>query len=201
MQKEWRHTFPKTLVDASFCWRVDVIFVSCHGIFLAIFDKNSVAHPYQTGSGFAMHFMLGVLFQPISPPKRCSSWFSRNLSLVMCFMPCGPCVANPKNYNEEASHTVDGRNPAPADIVNIPLFTGCYTSQVVQDFFHQQYQFWWLVMLVCGDYEVLILKTPTMKWFPSTYLGIYMPKFFIMSKKTKLFRYLKIEVLTSISCR
>ena len=27
--------------------------------------------------------------------------------------------------------TVDGRNPAP--------FTGFYTSQVVQDFFHQQY--------------------------------------------------------------
>ena len=27
--------------------------------------------------------------------------------------------------------TVDGRNPAPADMVNIPLFTGFYTSQVV----------------------------------------------------------------------
>ena len=35
--------------------------------------------------------------------------------------------------------TVDGRNPAPVDMVNIPLFTGFYTSQVVQDFFHQQY--------------------------------------------------------------
>ena len=34
--------------------------------------------------------------------------------------------------------TVDGRNPAPADMVNIPLFTGFDTSQVVQDFFHQQ---------------------------------------------------------------
>ena len=31
--------------------------------------------------------------------------------------------------------TVDGRNPAPVD----RLFTRCYTSQVVQDFFHQQY--------------------------------------------------------------
>ena len=28
---------------------------------------------------------------------------------------------------------------APVDMVNIPLFTGFYTSQVVQDFFHQQY--------------------------------------------------------------
>ena len=33
-------------------------------------------------------------------------------------------------------HTVDGRNPANKFI---PLFTGIYTSQVVQDFFHQQY--------------------------------------------------------------
>jgi len=35
-------------------------------------------------------------------------------------------------------HTVDGRNPAPVDMVDIPLFTGFYTSQVVQDFFHRQ---------------------------------------------------------------
>ena len=43
-------------------------------------------------------------------------------------------------------HTVDGRNSAPVDIMeNIPLFTGFYTSNVVQDFFHQQYvhpSFW-----------------------------------------------------------
>ena len=38
--------------------------------------------------------------------------------------------------------TVDGRNPAPADMVNIPLFTWFYTSQVVQDFVHQQYFCW-----------------------------------------------------------
>ena len=36
-------------------------------------------------------------------------------------------------------HTVDGRNHAPVDMENLPLFTGVYTSQVVQDFFHQQY--------------------------------------------------------------
>ena len=34
--------------------------------------------------------------------------------------------------------TVDG-SPAPVDMVNIPLFTGFHTCQVVQDFFHQQY--------------------------------------------------------------
>ena len=35
--------------------------------------------------------------------------------------------------------TVDGGNPAPVDMLNIPLFTRFHTSQVVQDFFHQQY--------------------------------------------------------------
>ena len=35
--------------------------------------------------------------------------------------------------------TVDGSNPAPVDMVNIPLFTGFHTCWVVQDFIHQQY--------------------------------------------------------------
>jgi len=34
--------------------------------------------------------------------------------------------------------SVDGQNPAPVDMVNIPLITRLYTSKVVQDFFHQQ---------------------------------------------------------------
>ena len=34
---------------------------------------------------------------------------------------------------------VDGRNPPPVDMENIPLLTRFYTFQVVQDFFHQQY--------------------------------------------------------------
>ena len=33
--------------------------------------------------------------------------------------------------------TVDGRNPAPVDVVNIPVFIGLYT--MVQDFFHQHF--------------------------------------------------------------
>ncbi len=36
------------------------------------------------------------------------------------------------------SETVDGRSPAPVDRWFTPLFTRFYTSQVVQDFFHQQ---------------------------------------------------------------
>ena len=35
--------------------------------------------------------------------------------------------------------TVDGRNPAPVDRSFIQLFTGFFASQVVQDFFHQQF--------------------------------------------------------------
>ena len=42
-------------------------------------------------------------------------------------------------YWETYIHTVDGQNPAPPRMMNIPLFIGFYTSQVVQDFFHQQY--------------------------------------------------------------
>ena len=39
---------------------------------------------------------------------------------------------------ESMQHTV-GRNPPPVDTVNTQLFTRFYTSQVVQDLFHQQY--------------------------------------------------------------
>ena len=44
--------------------------------------------------------------------------------------------------------TVDGRNPAPVEVgsLSIPLFTGFLTSQVVRDFFHQQYE--WMVGVV-----------------------------------------------------
>ena len=44
------------------------------------------------------------------------------------------------NYDVNDPDTVDARNLAPVDLVNIPLFTCFYTSQVVVwDFFHQQY--------------------------------------------------------------
>ena len=38
--------------------------------------------------------------------------------------------------------TVDGSEirRAPVDMVNNPLFAGFYTSEVMQDFFHQQYR-------------------------------------------------------------
>ena len=51
---------------------------------------------------------------------------------------------------------VDGRNPAPVDMINIPLFRGFHICWVVQDFFHQQY-------ITCLDlfihfYSMLICK-------------------------------------------
>ena len=39
------------------------------------------------------------------------------------------------NFFQTEEATFDGRNPAPVDMVNIPLLTGFHTSLVVQDFF------------------------------------------------------------------
>jgi len=51
-----------------------------------------------------------------------------------------PLLGDKHRNREICGNTVDGRNPAPVDMVNIPLFTAFYTSQVVVgDFFHQQY--------------------------------------------------------------
>ena len=51
--------------------------------------------------------------------------------------------------------TVDGRNPAPVDMVSIPLSTWFYTSQVVQDFFHQQYlNNWSARKLACKNSKI-----------------------------------------------
>ena len=46
------------------------------------------------------------------------------------------CFFVPMN-SKDFGTTVDGRNPAPVDMVNISLFTGFPTCSVVQDFFHQ----------------------------------------------------------------
>ena len=56
-------------------------------------------------------------------------------------------------------HTVDGRNPTNQLIgSSFPLSTRFYTSQVVQDFFHQQYEMvqkWWkLLQIIRFDWKV-----------------------------------------------
>ena len=70
------------------------------------------------------------------PPSQCLPQEIAGLINRDCR--CGPCSGGGFGVPVD-SHDVDGRNPAPVGMVNIPLFTGYYTSQVVQDFFHQPY--------------------------------------------------------------
>ena len=72
---------------------------------------------------------------------------------------------------EDHPHTVDGKNPAPVDMVNIPLFTGFHTCQVVQDFFHQQYG--WRSKNTLPETNIF---APRNGWFPigiSKLPGVY----------------------------
>ena len=62
-----------------------------------------------------------------------------NHSLLQAFQAERPFTSASQNFETMDSHTVDGRNPAPVDMVNIPLLTGFHTCWVVQNFFHQQY--------------------------------------------------------------
>ena len=48
-------------------------------------------------------------------------------------------IWGPQMTRAHRGQAQDGRNPAPVDMVNIPVFTRFYICQVVQDFFHQQY--------------------------------------------------------------
>ena len=59
--------------------------------------------------------------------------------------------------------TVDGSNPTPVDLVDIPLSTGFHTCWVVQDFFHQQY-----LSFREGTWRII----PLSKWLVTT---IYKP--------------------------
>ena len=56
----------------------------------------------------------------------------------------GPQKTYQSDTGKTSGGTVGGRNPAPVDMVNIPLITRFYICQVVQDFFHQQYD--WMSM-------------------------------------------------------
>ncbi len=48
-----------------------------------------------------------------------------------------------QSLNSLVTHTVDGINPAPVEVGSLPHYlqglNGFDTSQVVQDYFHQQY--------------------------------------------------------------
>ena len=57
-------------------------------------------------------------------------------------------------------NTVDGRNPAPADMVHItyPIFYRVFKSQVVQDFFHQQYDSFISWPVLCFYLKIIFLN-------------------------------------------
>ena len=105
---------------------------------------------------FSMYDIVSYMYGIVSVGQVMSSQPFR--TFLCFFSPCAagrerfhqgdpPFVANSVqctcNFGEPQQvikgDTIDGRNPAPVDMVDIPSFTGFYTSQVVQDFFHQQY--------------------------------------------------------------
>ena len=53
--------------------------------------------------------------------------FWRALKFMLCWCHVGWCEMSLRS--NLYAHTVDGRNPAPVDMVNIPLFTGFHTCQ------------------------------------------------------------------------
>ena len=91
-------------------------------------------------------FFLVILYAPnrSQPPLVCNlhrrMFLNHQQSSTATYYPdpSGESWFSEKWMYIFSNHTVDGTNPAPVDMVNIPLFTGFYTSQVVQDFFHQQ---------------------------------------------------------------
>ena len=75
----------------------------------------------------------------------------------------------PFELEKGIGNIVDGRNPTPVDMVNIPLFTGCYTSQVVVwDFFHQQYHMLEKCHLPYFGQGVIVIIDVTSDGFPPT---------------------------------
>ena len=91
----------------------------------------------------------------INPSFRIArDWKSRSSVEKIFHVPCGIllnyfyCVFGPRLFTVvvwrtstivvDDDATVDRRNPAPAEMVDITLFSEFYTSRVMQDFFHQQ---------------------------------------------------------------
>ena len=70
--------------------------------------------------------------------QNCKHLNHRNLQhVLLCNLACQQGVSVDGTENHQANNA--GRNPAPVDMVDLSLFTEFYTSQVVQDFLHQQY--------------------------------------------------------------
>ena len=85
-------------------------------------------------------FLGWIQPEPCSETPWYAKWFFEVRETGDLESTCSGCASN--LFTESCNkwyHTVDGRNPAPVDMANIPWFAGFHASQVVQDFFHQQY--------------------------------------------------------------
>ena len=78
---------------------------------------------------------------PSSPAEKRISPRESDTELGTLKQTCQPLSTNAMYTTPMAMEctTVDGGNPALVDMEKLPLFAGFYTSQVVQDFFHQPY--------------------------------------------------------------
>ena len=90
------------------------------------------------------NFQFVFVFWGFCSVSLVAHWGARLNSLGEIVADLGP--RNPKtkttmNRGGQRKHVIRlmDKNPAPVDMVNIPLFIWFYTSQVAHDFFHQQY--------------------------------------------------------------
>ena len=88
-------------------------------------DKHLQTKHHPTTTGFA----ICLLKAPKDHIVFCRVFaiYAKLADFVPVIKRCDRHIAKPLKYS---SHTVDGRNPAPVDMVNIPLLTRFYTSQV-----------------------------------------------------------------------
>ena len=81
--------------------------------------------------------------------------------------------------------TVDRRNPAPAEYINITLFSRFYTSRMMQDFFNQQYPWCCSCSFSCSSFSCWRLIDHT--WLHTTIIAIQTTRSRVTSSKTKAF--------------
>ena len=87
------------------------------------------------------------LFQSFHWSTHLSMWvfFSKSLVTIHCTAGWSIKMTIWLVVSTRLKNTVDGRNPAPVDMVNISLFTRFHACWVVEDFYHQQYESNWII--------------------------------------------------------
>ena len=98
--------------------------------FIYCMKTTKVMTPHVPVRLFVIRTLVWVLLEILCgfvPELRVSSFLSLHETILKGYKCFGPRFT-----------TLDRRNPAQAEIVNIPSRARFYSSQVVQDFFHQQ---------------------------------------------------------------